>query len=308
MAKEEGEEVSAEPSSDSVNASQTVGKKRTIAVSRNGKSGSDEKAETKKPKTESDGSKDVVTNDTIQALADELGLADEEEIHPPSPPKKAVATSAAELKRDSAGSDGKPMALSSQAGLRRTDGIRGRLEGVGGRTDGVRGRGANVFAAVVAETTRAEPPQQDLTAVLRMEGLRRPFTEKQLRELLAETGEVTWFWINRIKSLAYAEFGSESEADATRRALYDLQVPAPRAARSSHAAQSRALPLRTARTSPCVPRALHPQPRPQPCRAFLSPAALRLGKRALCPRRPATLHPHTARRLRTAPVSAAAGR
>ena len=103
MTKEEGEEVSAEPSSDSVNASQTVGKKRTIAVSRNGKSGSDEKAETKKPKTESDGSKDVVTNDTIQALADELGLADEEEIHPPSPPKKAVATSAAELKRETHG-------------------------------------------------------------------------------------------------------------------------------------------------------------------------------------------------------------
>jgi hypothetical protein len=57
-----------------------------------------------------------------------------------------------------------------------------------------------------------------------MEGLRRPFTEKQLRELLAETGEVTWFWINRIKSLAFAEFRTEKEADATRRALYDLQV------------------------------------------------------------------------------------
>lgn len=228
MAKEEGEEVETKPaeqSSDTVNTPQSTGKKRTIAVSRNGKSGSEDNAETKKQKTDIESSKDVmITNDTIQALADELGLADEEEVHPPSPAKKGAAPSQSGPSNENAAPDGKIKALSSQAGLRRTDGIRGRLEGVGGRADGVKGRGANVFAAVVAETARAEPPPQDATAVLRLEGLRRPFTEKQLRELLAETGEVTWFWINRIKSLAFAEFRTEKEADATRRALYDLQV------------------------------------------------------------------------------------
>jgi apoptotic chromatin condensation inducer in the nucleus len=230
MAKEEVDESEAKPS-ETAATPQSAGKKRTIAVTRNGKS--DEAAEGKRQKTvdsesvaESDGGKDaVVTNDTIQALADELGLADEEEIHPPSPQKKETAANHPDSSKD--GATAKPRALSSQAGLRRTDGIRGRLDGVGGRADGVRGRGANVFAAVVAEATRVDPPPQDPTPILRMEGLRRPFTEKQLRELLAETGEVTWFWINRIKSLAFAEFRSDREADATRRALYDLQARRP---------------------------------------------------------------------------------
>ena len=185
-------------------------KKRTIAVARGGNKLAEEaEGETKRQKaSEEDGAQEVaITNDSIQALADELGIAEEEETKPAAAKKNLSNNAAAKGP------------ASRHEPSRRVDAA------AAARTDGVKGRGANVFARVTTEVPRVEPPEQDGTLTLRVQGLKRPFTEKQLRDLLAETGHVVWFWINRIKSMCFVEFQSEGEADATRNALYDLQWP-----------------------------------------------------------------------------------
>jgi len=60
--------------------------------------------------------------------------------------------------------------------------------------------------------------------------LKRPFTDKQLREALQGADgkgrrDITWFWLNRIKSVCFVEFEHEREADAARTDLYDLTWP-----------------------------------------------------------------------------------
>lgn len=98
-----------------------------------------------------------------------------------------------------------------------------------GRTDGVRGRGANKFKAAVEEIAPPkEPPSAKPETCLRIEGLKRPFTDKQLKDKLEEVSEgegATWMWLNRIKSVCMCEFSNEDQADAARRAMYDVQWP-----------------------------------------------------------------------------------
>lgn len=65
---------------------------------------------------------------------------------------------------------------------------------------------------------------------MQIEGLKRPFTDKQLRDALQGSDgkgrrDITWFWLNRIKSLCFVEFDNEREADAARADLYDLTWP-----------------------------------------------------------------------------------
>ena len=65
---------------------------------------------------------------------------------------------------------------------------------------------------------------------VQIEGLKRPFTDKQLREALQGSEgkgrrDITWFWLNRNKSVCFAEFEHEREADAARTDLYDLTWP-----------------------------------------------------------------------------------
>ena len=97
------------------------------------------------------------------------------------------------------------------------------------RTDGVRGRGANKFQAAVEEIAPPrEPPSAKPEKCLRIEGLKRPFTDKQLKEKLEEASEgegATWVWLNRIKSLCMCEFSTEEQADTARKAMYDVQWP-----------------------------------------------------------------------------------
>jgi hypothetical protein len=97
------------------------------------------------------------------------------------------------------------------------------------RTDGVRGRGANKFKAAVEEIAPPkEPPSAKPEKCLRIEGLKRPFTDKQLKEKLEEASEgegATWVWLNRIKSLCMCEFSTEEQADTARKAMYDVQWP-----------------------------------------------------------------------------------
>ncbi|EKX52997.1 hypothetical protein GUITHDRAFT_161134 [Guillardia theta CCMP2712] len=86
---------------------------------------------------------------------------------------------------------------------------------------GVRGRGNSRYAAVTEEIAaeempRRDPPEEDPTNVLK------------LREALSEQGnrEITWFWLNRIKSLCFAEFETEEDAAAVRSEFYDVFWPA----------------------------------------------------------------------------------
>jgi len=63
-----------------------------------------------------------------------------------------------------------------------------------------------------------------------IEGLKRPFQDKQLRDALQGADgkgrrDITWFWLNRIKSVCFVEFEHEREADAARTELYDLTWP-----------------------------------------------------------------------------------
>ena len=63
-----------------------------------------------------------------------------------------------------------------------------------------------------------------------IEGLKRPFQEKELREALQGSEgkgrrDITWLWLNRIKSVCFVEFDHEREAVAARIELYDLKWP-----------------------------------------------------------------------------------
>ncbi|GAU95985.1 hypothetical protein RvY_07496 [Ramazzottius varieornatus] len=74
-------------------------------------------------------------------------------------------------------------------------------------------------------SSRATP-----TALLHIKNLTRPFTEKQLKEMLSKTGTLVegpdHFWLDSIKSQCIATFSTVEEAEATRRALFNLVWPA----------------------------------------------------------------------------------
>ncbi|KAK9879734.1 hypothetical protein WA026_006794 [Henosepilachna vigintioctopunctata] len=71
------------------------------------------------------------------------------------------------------------------------------------------------------------PPKQPVSSVLFISNLVRPFTIKQLKELLERTGEITaeGFWTDRIKSKCYVQYTSSEEAEATRNALHGVNWP-----------------------------------------------------------------------------------
>ncbi|KAJ8960837.1 hypothetical protein NQ318_020133 [Aromia moschata] len=70
----------------------------------------------------------------------------------------------------------------------------------------------------------AKSPPSD---VLYITNLVRPFTVKQLRELLERTGKIVedGFWTDRIKSKCYVRYESVEEAEATRNALHGVHWP-----------------------------------------------------------------------------------
>ncbi|XP_019057410.1 PREDICTED: apoptotic chromatin condensation inducer in the nucleus isoform X2 [Tarenaya hassleriana] len=69
------------------------------------------------------------------------------------------------------------------------------------------------------------PPQKEPTNSLRIDRFLRPFTLKAVQELLGETGNVTSFWMDQIKTHCYVSYSSVEEAMATRNAIYSLQWP-----------------------------------------------------------------------------------
>mmetsp|Transcript_38208 Transcript_38208/g.93904 ORF Transcript_38208/g.93904 Transcript_38208/m.93904 type:complete len:429 (-) Transcript_38208:171-1457(-) len=208
-------------------------KTRVISVRGSGDGGSTPAAaseggavppQAKKMKAESGG---AVTSDSIQALVDELGVGAEEEAVEPVGGKRERSRMSGRLDNSalarpmgsrmrSDGGPGSDPAGKSKGGANTNQAV---------RADGVRGRGANRFAAVAEESKREEPPQQRPEKILKLEGLRRPFTDKQLKEHMGDFGQIKWFWLNRIKSVCFVEYPSEEEASHARTEIYDVQWP-----------------------------------------------------------------------------------
>ncbi|KAG5892973.1 hypothetical protein JTB14_015018 [Gonioctena quinquepunctata] len=71
------------------------------------------------------------------------------------------------------------------------------------------------------------PARNPRSEILYITNLVRPFTVKQLKELLERTGKIRedGFWTDRIKSKCYAHYESEEEAEATRNALHGINWP-----------------------------------------------------------------------------------
>lgn len=93
-------------------------------------------------------------------------------------------------------------------------------------------RNSSGFTANTAEKGAAPAPEdvpaatEPATRALRIDGFVRPFTERQVRELLSETGQVLALWMPSIKTHCYAVFESKAQAEETRRATYQVQWPA----------------------------------------------------------------------------------
>ncbi|KAJ7562809.1 hypothetical protein O6H91_03G085000 [Diphasiastrum complanatum] len=68
-------------------------------------------------------------------------------------------------------------------------------------------------------------PTRYPTTSLRIDRFLRPFTLNAVKELLAQTGTCTDFWMDHIKSHCYVTYSTVEEAIATRNAVYNLQWP-----------------------------------------------------------------------------------
>ncbi|XP_050503232.1 apoptotic chromatin condensation inducer in the nucleus isoform X2 [Diabrotica virgifera virgifera] len=71
------------------------------------------------------------------------------------------------------------------------------------------------------------PAKNPPSNILYITNLVRPFTAKQLRELLERTGKIKEgsFWTDRIKSKCYVQYESLEEAETTRNALHGVHWP-----------------------------------------------------------------------------------
>ncbi|XP_024536276.1 SAFB-like transcription modulator [Selaginella moellendorffii] len=69
------------------------------------------------------------------------------------------------------------------------------------------------------------PSDKNPTTSLRIDRFVRPFTLKALKDLLADTGNFTDFWMDQIKTHCYVTYSSVDEAVATRNALHNLKWP-----------------------------------------------------------------------------------
>ncbi|XP_060517076.1 apoptotic chromatin condensation inducer in the nucleus-like isoform X2 [Cylas formicarius] len=71
------------------------------------------------------------------------------------------------------------------------------------------------------------PPKNPISNVIFVTNLVRPFTVKQLKELLERTGRITedGFWTDKIKSKCYVKYDTPEEAEATRNALHGVNWP-----------------------------------------------------------------------------------
>uniref|UniRef100_A0A8C9WS90 SAP domain-containing protein n=1 Tax=Scleropages formosus TaxID=113540 RepID=A0A8C9WS90_SCLFO len=79
----------------------------------------------------------------------------------------------------------------------------------------------------VRSAKQPSPPRGNITNIIHICNLVRPFTLGQLKELLNRTGAMLeeGFWIDKIKSHCYVTYPSTEEAVATRTALHGVKWP-----------------------------------------------------------------------------------
>uniref|UniRef100_A0A3Q2QUV4 Apoptotic chromatin condensation inducer 1a n=1 Tax=Fundulus heteroclitus TaxID=8078 RepID=A0A3Q2QUV4_FUNHE len=79
----------------------------------------------------------------------------------------------------------------------------------------------------VRTARQPSPPRGQVSSIVHIWNLVRPFTLGQLKELLSRTGTLVeeGFWIDKIKSHCYVTYSSVEEAVATRAALHGVKWP-----------------------------------------------------------------------------------
>uniref|UniRef100_A0AAV2JU41 RRM domain-containing protein n=1 Tax=Knipowitschia caucasica TaxID=637954 RepID=A0AAV2JU41_KNICA len=79
----------------------------------------------------------------------------------------------------------------------------------------------------VRTARQPSPPRGDVSNIVHVCNLVRPFTLGQLKELLSRTGTLVedGFWIDKIKSHCYVTYSTSEEAVATRQALHGVKWP-----------------------------------------------------------------------------------
>eukprot|EP00850_Spirogloea_muscicola_P021775 SM000261S09974 [mRNA] locus=s261:63886:68802:- [translate_table: standard] len=82
----------------------------------------------------------------------------------------------------------------------------------------------------IANGRRAGPlppqsPRVPPTTSLRIDHFRRPFTQKQVLELLGQTGTVQAYWMDTIRTHCYVTYATVEEAVASRDVLQNLTWP-----------------------------------------------------------------------------------
>uniref|UniRef100_A0A3B5LI95 Apoptotic chromatin condensation inducer 1a n=2 Tax=Xiphophorus couchianus TaxID=32473 RepID=A0A3B5LI95_9TELE len=79
----------------------------------------------------------------------------------------------------------------------------------------------------VRTARQPSPPRGQVSSIVHIWNLVRPFTLGQLKELLSRTGTLVedGFWIDKIKSHCYVTYSSTEEAVATRAALHGVKWP-----------------------------------------------------------------------------------
>ncbi|XP_075948743.1 apoptotic chromatin condensation inducer 1b isoform X4 [Anarhichas minor] len=79
----------------------------------------------------------------------------------------------------------------------------------------------------VRAARQPSPPHGEVSNIIHVTNLVRPFTLGQLKELLNRTGSVVeeGFWIDKIKSHCYVTYATTEEAVATRAALHGVKWP-----------------------------------------------------------------------------------
>lgn len=79
----------------------------------------------------------------------------------------------------------------------------------------------------IAPPRSPSPPRNPVSKVIHVGNLVRPFTIKQLKDLLSRTGtfDDSTFWIDKIKSHCYVTYETEEQAVQTRKALHNTKWP-----------------------------------------------------------------------------------
>lgn len=95
------------------------------------------------------------------------------------------------------------------------------------KNDTVQYRPLSLMEEPIARPRSPSPARNPVNHIIHIRNLVRPFTLKQLKDLLSKTGTVveSGFWIDKIKSKCYATYETVEQAAETRQALHGTQWP-----------------------------------------------------------------------------------